>query len=88
MLARYRRNMGEQVRFQAGTDDNSGCATVDPYALAGAYGTDAVRWWLLREVPRGADADFTVDRLVSRADDELASGFGNLVNRVVTMIHR
>jgi len=63
-------------------------ATVDPYDLAGTYGTDAVRWWLLREVPRGADADFTIDRLVSRANDELANGLGNLVNRVVTMIHR
>jgi methionyl-tRNA synthetase len=63
-------------------------ATVDPYDLVAKYGTDAVRWWLLREVPRGADADFTVDRLVSRADDELANGFGNLVNRVVSMIHR
>src|SRR5215469_2927453 len=63
-------------------------ATVDPYDLVGKYGTDAVRWWLLREIPRGADADFTVDRLVSRANDELANGFGNLVNRVVTMIHR
>jgi len=63
-------------------------ATVDPHDLAGHYGVDAVRWWLLREVARGADADFTVDRLVSRANDELANGFGNLVNRVVTMIHR
>ena len=56
--------------------------------LVGRYGTDAVRWWLLREVPRGADADFTIDRLVARANDELADGFGNLVNRVVSMIHR
>jgi methionyl-tRNA synthetase len=63
-------------------------ATVDPYDLAATYGTDAVRWWLLREVPRGADADFTIDRLVSRANDELANGIGNLVNRVVTLIHR
>jgi methionyl-tRNA synthetase len=62
--------------------------TVDPYDLAGQYGTDAVRWWLLREVPKGADADFTVGRLVARANDELANGFGNLVNRVVSMIHR
>jgi methionyl-tRNA synthetase len=66
----------------------SSSATVDPYDLAGKYGTDAVRWWLLREVPLGADADFTIDRLVSRANDELANGLGNLVNRVVTMIHR
>jgi methionyl-tRNA synthetase len=63
-------------------------ATADPYDLVGKYGTDAVRWWLLREVPRGADADFTAGRLVSRANDELANGIGNLVNRVVSMIHR
>ncbi|KAB2349729.1 methionine--tRNA ligase [Actinomadura rudentiformis] len=62
--------------------------TVDPVALAEQYGTDAVRWWLLREVPRVGDADFTLDRLVHRANDELANGLGNLVNRVITMIHR
>jgi methionyl-tRNA synthetase len=60
----------------------------DPVALAGRFGTDAVRWWLLREVPRVGDVDFTIDRLVDRADAELAGGFGNLVNRVVTMVHR
>jgi methionyl-tRNA synthetase len=60
----------------------------DPVALAAAYGTDAVRWWLLREVPRVGDADFTVERLIARADDELANGLGNLVNRVVAMIAR
>ncbi|MCO5973387.1 methionine--tRNA ligase [Actinoallomurus soli] len=66
----------------------SGGATVDPVALVDAYGTDAVRWWLLREVPRVGDADFTHDRLIARADDELANGIGNLVNRVVAMLHR
>jgi methionyl-tRNA synthetase len=60
----------------------------DPAALAAEYGTDAVRWWLLREVPRVGDADFTVERLIARADDELANGLGNLVNRVIAMIHR
>src|SRR6202167_4185053 len=60
----------------------------DPYGLVGAYGADAVRWWLLREVPAGADADFTADRLVARANDELANGFGNLLKRVVTMLQR
>jgi methionyl-tRNA synthetase len=60
----------------------------DPIALAAGYGPDAVRWWLLREVPRVGDADFTVERMIARADDELANGLGNLVNRVVAMIHR
>jgi methionyl-tRNA synthetase len=60
----------------------------DPAALAAAYGADAVRWWLLREVPRVGDADFTVGRMIARADDELANGLGNLVNRVVAMVHR
>jgi methionyl-tRNA synthetase len=66
---------------------SSGSAA-DPIALAAEYGADAVRWWLLREVPRVGDADFTIERLIARADDELANGLGNLVNRVVAMIHR
>ncbi|MEU8004785.1 methionine--tRNA ligase [Catellatospora sp. NPDC049111] len=63
-------------------------ATVDPVALAETYGTDALRCWLLREVPRVGDADFTVSRLVARANEDLAGGAGNLVNRIVTMAHR
>jgi methionyl-tRNA synthetase len=62
--------------------------TIDPAALAATYGTDAVRWWLLREVPRVADADFTLERLAARTNDELANGIGNLVSRVSSMIHR
>lgn len=72
---------GRKISKSAGT-------TVDPVALTELYGTDAVRWWLLREPPRVGDADFTVERLVHRADDELANGLGNLVNRTVGMIHR
>ena len=61
---------------------------VDPVALAGRFGADAVRWWLLREVPRVGHTDFTVERLAARSDEDLANGVGNLVNRVVTMVHR
>ena len=65
-----------------------GAAELEPSKLADAYGADAVRWWLLREVPRAGDDDFTVGRLIARADGELANGLGNLVNRVVAMTGR
>ncbi|WP_033438898.1 methionine--tRNA ligase [Saccharothrix sp. NRRL B-16314] len=61
---------------------------VDPVGLADRYGADAVRWWLLREVPRVGDAHFTVPRLVARANEDLATGLGTLVNRVTVMAHR
>lgn len=63
-------------------------ATVDPVALVETYGTDALRWWLVREVGPTADADFTEARLIDRADRELARGLGNLVNRTVSLVHR
>ena len=68
----------------------SGGASVaaDPAALAARFGADAVRWWLLREVPRVGDADFTAARLVARANEDLANGLGNLVSRVTSMAHR
>ena len=72
---------GQKISKSSGT-------TIDPAELAASYGTDAVRWWLLREVPRVGDADFTVERLTARADTELANGLGNLVQRVISMIHR
>jgi methionyl-tRNA synthetase len=61
---------------------------VDPVDLTARYGTDTLRWWLVREVGPHADADFTESRLVDRADRELARGLGNLVNRTVSLVHR
>ena len=61
---------------------------VDPVAVAARYGVDALRWWLLADVPRAADADFTGARLVDRFDDDLANGLGNLASRVTGMLHR
>ncbi len=58
---------------------------VDPFALVHAFGTDAVRWWLLREVPRVGDADFTIDGVVGASDRDLANGIGNLVQRVTKL---
>ncbi|SDU71349.1 methionine--tRNA ligase [Jiangella alkaliphila] len=62
--------------------------TADPAAIAHRYGTDALRWWFVREVPRTGDTDFTEQRLVARHDLELANGLGNLVQRTLTLAHR
>ncbi|GAA2622055.1 methionine--tRNA ligase [Dactylosporangium fulvum] len=61
--------------------------SVDPQDLVARFGTDAVRWWLLREVAPVGDTDFTVARLVHRANQDLANGLGNLVNRTLTLVH-
>lgn len=61
---------------------------VCPDELASRFGTDAVRWWLLREVARLGDTDFTVERLVSRANSDLANGLGNLQQRILTLVHK
>jgi methionyl-tRNA synthetase len=61
---------------------------VDPYDLAGRFGGDALRWWLLSEVAILGDTDFTEQRLVQRYHQDLANGLGNLVNRTVSLVHR
>lgn len=61
---------------------------IDPVAVAERHGTDALRWWFVREVPRTGDTDFTEERLVARHDLELANGLGNLVQRTLTLVHR
>ena len=76
---------GRKISKSGAGSPAGGPGSFEPAALAAEYGADAVRWWLLREVPRVGDADFTVERLVARADDELANGLGN---RVVAMICR
>ena len=61
---------------------------VDPRQVAAAYGTDAVRWWFARDVTAVADTDFTPERLIARANADLAHGLGNLTNRIVNLVHR
>lgn len=60
---------------------------VDPLALTRDFGADAVRWYLLREMPTGSDASYAPERFLARYA-ELANIFGNLASRTVSMILR
>ena len=60
---------------------------VDPLQLRDEFGTDAVRWYLLREMPTGGDASFTPERFHVRYE-ELANVLGNLASRVISMVAR
>lgn len=61
---------------------------VDPVTLIERYGLDALRYYLLREVPFGADGVFTPEGFVERVNFDLANDLGNLLNRTVAMINR
>ena len=61
---------------------------VDPFELVKKYGADAVRFFLLREIPSTEDGDFTEEKFVERYNGDLASGLGNLVARVVTLAQK
>ncbi|MDX1492630.1 MAG: class I tRNA ligase family protein, partial [Longimicrobiales bacterium] len=58
---------------------------VDPLQLREDFGTDAVRWYLMREMPTGGDASYTPERFLTRYD-ELANVLGNLASRATSMI--
>lgn len=61
---------------------------VDPVEIVNQYGIDALRYYLLREIPSGRDGDFNDDLFVERYNSDLANNLGNLVNRVHTLITR
>ncbi|MFN2451980.1 MAG: methionine--tRNA ligase [Candidatus Dormibacteria bacterium] len=60
----------------------------DPGELAARYGVDAVRHFLLAEMPLTQDLEYTERRLVERYNTDLANGLGNLLNRTLTMVGR
>ncbi len=58
---------------------------IDPFELVKKYGTDPVRYFLLREIPSTKDGDFTIEKFEDRYNSDLAKGLGNLVARVLKL---
>jgi methionyl-tRNA synthetase len=61
---------------------------VDPVKLVEKYPVDAIRYFLIRQVPFGEDGDFSEEALVEKLNSELADELGNLMNRVLTLAER
>jgi len=61
---------------------------VNPLDLIEQYGVDPVRFYLMREMVLGQDANFTMDSFVKRYNSDLANDFGNLLNRITTLLNK
>ena len=71
-------NKGEKISKSLGN-------VIDPFELVKKYGTDAVRYYLLDEIPTLEDGDFSYDRMAQLYESNLANELGNLVSRVTTL---
>ncbi|MEX0649738.1 MAG: methionine--tRNA ligase [Candidatus Andersenbacteria bacterium] len=61
---------------------------IDPVQLVEEYGSDAVRYFVLRDIPFGSDGDFSHERFKNRYNADLANGLGNLTSRALNMIEK
>ena len=61
---------------------------LDPFEVIDEFGTDALRFYLMRDVPFGSDGSVGMDGVRSRYESELANEYGNLASRTIAMLHR
>jgi methionyl-tRNA synthetase len=61
---------------------------IDPFQVIDRYGLDPLRYFLMREVPFGNDGDFSHRAVIHRVNSDLANDFGNLAQRVLSMIYK
>ncbi|MEO1066800.1 MAG: methionine--tRNA ligase [Pseudomonadota bacterium] len=74
-------NKGEKMSKSVGN-------VLDPFALAEHYGTDQIRYFLLRDVPFGQDGSYSHEAIVNRVNADLANDLGNLAQRSLSMVFK